>query len=246
MDLDPRDLIQGLVLFEGAYEGYVLRMLERLLPTGGYFIDVGANIGLHSLVAAKRVGPAGRVDAIEPEPFSRGRLERHLRLNRLENVELFPYALSDRRGTAVLHLSPSENLAKSSLREENVTMGLRTQSPGSVEVRTRTLDEHVLSAGHRPNVLKIDVEGAELLVISGGLSTLSPDDSAAILFEASDLQTAAFGYTTRDLKTKLLELGYEVFRYRGDGLEPVSSDEPHRLEDLVAMKPSHRARLESK
>src|SRR5262249_24847771 len=70
MELDPRDLLQALVLFEGTYEGHVLQLLERLLSPGGYFIDVGANIGMHSLVASRRVGPAGRVDAIEPEPFS--------------------------------------------------------------------------------------------------------------------------------------------------------------------------------
>jgi FkbM family methyltransferase len=245
MDLDPRDLIQALVLFDGAYEGHVLRMLERLLPPGGYFIDVGANIGLHSLVAARRAGPAGRIDAIEPEPFSRSRLEWHLRLNQLEHVNVFPYALSQSRGTAVLHLSPTENLAKSSLRSANVTMGLSSPSPGSVEVETRSLDEHVSAANRAPDVVKIDVEGAELLVLSGGLSSLSQENSAAILFEASDLQTAAFGYTTQDLKRKLVELGYEVFRYRGDQLEPVASEESHRLEDLVAVKPLHHVRLRS-
>jgi FkbM family methyltransferase len=245
MDLDPTDLLQGLVLFEGAYESNVLRMLERLLPIGGYFVDVGANIGLHTLVAARRVGARGRVDAIEPEPFSRKRLEEHLRLNQLENVNVFSYALSDGRGTAVLHLSPAENLAKSSLRAANVTMGLSGQSPGSVEVQTRTLDEHISSANRAPDLLKIDVEGAELLVISGGLATLSKESSAPILFEASDLQTAAFGYSTQDLKRKLHEFGYQVFRYRVDGLERVETDEPHRLEDLVAMKPSHHPRLRS-
>jgi FkbM family methyltransferase len=245
MDLDPRDLLQGLMLFEGAYEGHVLRLLERLLPVGGYFIDVGANIGLHALVAARRVGPAGRVDAIEPEPFSRSRLEGHLRLNRLENVEVFPYAFAEGRGTDVLHLSPTENLAKSSLRAANVTMGLAAQSPGSIEVETRTLDDHVTAASRAPDVLKIDVEGAELLVISGGYSTLSERNSAAILFEASDLQTAAFGYSTQDLKRKLVDLGYQVFRYHHDELQLVSSDESHRLEDLVALKLVHQRRLRS-
>jgi FkbM family methyltransferase len=245
MDLDPGDLLQAFILFEGAYESHVLRLLERLLPSGGYFVDVGANIGLHSLIAASRVGPAGRVDAIEPEPFSRRRVEGHLRLNRLENVTVFPYALSEGRGTAVLHLSPPENAAKSSLRLANVTMGLSSRSPGSVEVETRTLDEHVSATSRTPNVLKIDVEGAELLVVSGGRATLSQENSPAILFEASDLQTAAFGYTTPDLKRKLVELGYQVFRYRGSELEPVASEESHRLEDLVAMRPVHFERLRS-
>ena len=243
MDLDPRDLLQSLVLFEGAYEAHVLGALERLLPEGGYFIDVGANIGLHSLVAARRVGPSGTVDAIEPEPFCRGRLEQHIVLNHCENIRCFPYALSDQTGTAVLHLSPPENLAKSSLRETNVTMGLSTPSQGSVTVETRTLDEHVLSRGRAPDLLKVDVEGAELLVISGGTQTLSHPDSAAILFEASDLQAAPFGYKISDLKAKLVDLGYEIFRYRGEGFEPVATAEPHRLEDLLALKRQHRALL---
>jgi FkbM family methyltransferase len=186
------------------------------------------------------------VDAIEPEPFCRTRLEGHIRLNRCENIQVFPYALSDRMGTAVLHLSPSENLAKSSLREANVTMGLASASPGSLEVETRTLDEHVSRTGRSPDVLKVDVEGAELLVIAGGLKLLSQPDSAAILFEASDLQASAFGYKTIELKAKLVELGYEIFRYRRDGLEAVQPEEGHRLEDLVALRPIHRQRLESK
>jgi FkbM family methyltransferase len=245
MDLDPRDLLQALVLFDGAYESHVLRMLERLLPEDGYFIDVGANIGLHTLVAARHLGRSGRVDAVEPEPFSRGRLEGHLRLNRLNNVEVFPCAFSDSAGVATLHLSPAENLAKSSLRVANVTMGLSAPSPGSVEVPTRTLDEHVSMTRRSPDVLKIDVEGAELLVVSGGLETLSRENSAAILFEASDLQTAAFGYTVRELKTRLVGLGYQIFRYRSEALETVSQDEAHRLEDLLALKPAHVERLRS-
>jgi FkbM family methyltransferase len=245
MDLDPRDLLQALLLFDGSYEAHVLRLLERLLPSGGYLVDVGANIGLHSLVGARRVGPAGRVDAIEPEPFSRGRLESHVKLNGLQNVTAFAYALSDARGTAVLHLSPTENLAKSSLRAANVTMGLGSPSPGTVTVETRTLDEHISNARRMPDVLKIDVEGAELLVVSGGLVSLSKNNSAAILFEASDLQTAPFGHTTRDVKRKLVELGYGVFRYRSDKLEAVSVEESHRLEDLVALKPLHHEQLRS-
>ncbi len=143
----------------------------------------------------------------------------------------------------MLHLSPGENLAKSSLHEANVTMGLGSPSPGTVAVETRTLDEHVASRGRAPDLLKIDVEGAELLVVSGGSLTLSRPESPAILFEASDLQATAFGYTSSDLKAKLVEFGYEVFRYRGDDLERVLTSEPHRLEDLIALKPRHRIHL---
>src|SRR5262249_18558591 len=155
------------------------------------------------LVASKRVGPNGLVDAIEPEPAARARLGSHVALNGCLNVRIFDYAISNRSGTEELHLSPSANRGKHSLRRSNVTLGLDEPSPGSTMVRTRTLDEHLGMHARQPDVVKIDVEGAELLVLEGAQRSLSRDDSPIILFEASELLTTSFGYSTTDLKMRL-------------------------------------------
>jgi FkbM family methyltransferase len=232
-----------MILYRGGYERHVLDLLERLLPVGGAFLDVGANIGLHTIVGSRRVGPLGSVHAIEPEPHCRHRLLRHLELNRINNVQVFAVAFSDHTGTSRLFRSPPENSAKSSFAESNTTMGLLGKSPGFVDVETQTLDEHVRHWGGNPDVVKIDVEGAELLVLRGGKETLSGDDAPAVLFEASDLQAAPFGYDTRALKSTLVSYGFQIFRYGERALEAVDPEERHRLQDLIALKDGHIATL---
>jgi len=88
----------------GLYELDTARIIRKLLRPGDTFVDGGANIGYFSLIAAKAVGPAGRVHAFEPQPDNRRRLEEHVAMNSLSKVvTIHPVALSDARGRMELH-----------------------------------------------------------------------------------------------------------------------------------------------
>lgn len=133
--------------------------LEAIKPDQVVF-DIGANVGFYTLLAAKAVGPQGRVVAFEPLPKNLHYLRQHVLLNRLDNVVIIePIAVADQPGRA--RFSLSRHAAMNRLTEE-----------GELEVIVSTLDTEATKLGLVPNVLKVDVEGAELKLLQGAAKTL--------------------------------------------------------------------------
>ena len=140
----------------GSFEESKRRVFERVVARDSVVYDVGAHAGYYSLLASRLVGPAGRVYAFEPLPANVGYLNQHLRLNRIENVTVIQAAVLDRDGRASFAEGP------------NSLMG-RVSPEGSLQVAAVGLDALVESrSALPPNYVKIDVEGAELLVLQGG------------------------------------------------------------------------------
>src|SRR5947208_449532 len=88
------------VMFFGTYEPEVRQIFRAVLSSRGVALDVGANVGWHTLLMARLVGNDGRVLAVEANPSMRARLEENLRLNHFAHVEIIPYAMMDSEGTA--------------------------------------------------------------------------------------------------------------------------------------------------
>ncbi len=127
--------------------------------------DVGANIGYYTLLAARAVGPSGRVHAFEPEPHNFEFLTRNIAENRFTNVRPVNAAVSNERGVVRLHLDDA-NFGAHSFEAGSVP----TPSGRSLEVETVRLDDFVEEARsvEAGVLVKIDVQGAEALVIEGG------------------------------------------------------------------------------
>jgi hypothetical protein len=96
MECDSRDLIQARIARFGVWEPNISAAFHQVLKPGDTMVDVGANVGFHSLLAAHLVGPTGRVVAIEPSPLIAEHLERHRRLNGAENLRISRVAVADR------------------------------------------------------------------------------------------------------------------------------------------------------
>src|SRR5688572_16199782 len=140
----------------GLYELDTARLIKILLRPGDHFVDAGANLGYFTLLAAARVGPSGRVSAFEPHPLNRARLLEHLRDNDLEDrVRVYDVALSDQEGVATMHMPPPQS--------GNHGMASLFAAGDAVEVKTARMDDMPL--GPLPKLIKIDVEGAESLVV---------------------------------------------------------------------------------
>lgn len=138
------------------------------IEPGQTVVDAGAHIGSFALMAAKRVGPTGRVLAFEPSPDTFALLRRNLELNPMPWVRLHALALGTRSGLATLHAAePGRgNPAADTL------MPAEGRMP--VQVAVRPLDEVLAEDGvTRVDHLKVDVEGAELLVLDGAPKTLA-------------------------------------------------------------------------
>jgi FkbM family methyltransferase len=141
-------------------------------------LDVGANVGYFSLLAARHIGPSGVVHAFEPEPVNFRVLRQNVTASGHDNIEIWACALSDRSGTQALYLSRS-NLGRHSFSFSNVPA-----TGAAVDVPTRTLDEFAadLIDDGPPILVKIDVEGAEGRVLRGAGGLLARD-AVTVWFE---------------------------------------------------------------
>jgi len=157
---------------KGDAEPEVQEALAELLKPGQTVYDVGANIGFFTILCSRLVGPQGRVYAFEPIPQNLATLRHNVALNGLHNVTIIEQALSSSTGTAEMFVSPWS--AFHSLNVEGATkQDDHGPQVGEITVQTVTLDEFVRGEGVRaPDLVKIDVEGAELIVLAGMGETL--------------------------------------------------------------------------
>jgi FkbM family methyltransferase len=207
--------------------------LELLRP-GTVAVDVGANIGVWSLLAAER-HPDVRIHAFEPVPAVAERLRRHVVLNGIETIVTNVAAVAAENGVAPFFAIRTANTGASSLFR-------RRSEADEISVPVVTLDAYMERAGVvRIDVLKVDVEGAEILVFRGARNVLSGAAAPAVFFELDQRLCAAAGTTTTDVKRLLVEYGYGIFRRHNRAFSLVEIDEPHGHEDLFALKPRHLA-----
>lgn len=146
----------------GYWELETQRRFAARLHSGDVVYDIGAHVGLYTLLSSSRVGPEGHVYAFEPSPKNVGYLKRHIQLNGLRNCTVVEAAVSDRTGSG--RFDPTEH-----------TSAGRLSDSGEMTVRTLSLDEFVFASPGRlpPTAIKIDAEGAELEVLRGGSRTLA-------------------------------------------------------------------------
>jgi FkbM family methyltransferase len=196
------------IFFKGSYSGGQLVVLRRLLRADAVFVDAGANQGEFTVCAAGQV-PEGRVFAFEPVPAVRERLERNVTANAFGNVTVHPVGLSAEDGYDVTIYG-----ADSPFSDGTQNAGLPTlfdvsgRSRPLALIALRRLDE-VLSDGQRVDVMKIDVEGAELAVLQGAEQTIQRE-KPAIIFEANEETCRAAGYSVAILFEWLRNHGYDL------------------------------------
>jgi len=155
----------------GKHDVPVQDVLVSILQPGSVFWDVGAHIGFFTILAARSVRPSGRVHAFEPMPDNRRRLQEAVRLNRAENVAVHEFAVSDLNGSALLH-GHSASAMWTLVAERGEFAG--------INVACRTIDSLASDLGD-PDAIKIDVEGAELDVLRGGLATIERSNATLVV-----------------------------------------------------------------
>lgn len=211
IEIWPAEGASGLAYANPPEQGE-LRVWERTLAPGDLFIDVGANVGSYSIWALEA---GATVIAIEPDAHAASRLRRNLEVNGF-NAEVIEAAVSDRPGSA------------------QVTVGLGVlnhiastgEAASTREVPTVTLDDVI---GERVVAgVKIDVEGAEGLVIAGAARALREKRIKLLQLEWNPSSDDNFGSSRETLAQTLKDAGYELLRPTadGNGLEPVAHEGP--------------------
>jgi FkbM family methyltransferase len=221
----------------GSYEYPKQQLFRAHIKPGSVVFDIGANVGFYTLLSSRLAGPGGRVFAFEPLPRNLGFLRRHVDLNReaggrcAGNITVIDAAVSDREGTATF--MPDEAPERAHIvgtGDQNVDAAAETRAAGAgkagITVRTVSIDELVSGSAQPvlppPSLMKIDVEGAEELVLKGAARTIQTHKPTIFLAtHGPEVHAACCG--------TLQEWGYR--------LTPIGGDRLDQTDEVVAVHP---------
>ena len=218
------------ILVAGCLDPNELAFVDRFLRPGMTFVDIGANDGLYTTLAAKCVGSHGTVWAFEPSSRELSRLERNLELNHL-TVRVFPLALADSNGTSDLRVAPYGHEGLNTLGSfvHEVDPG------GNQKVQLARLDD-ILQENPLPHLdfIKMDVEGAELRVLKGAAAALARY-RPVVMFEVSDAALREQGGSAGDLAAFLRAQNYDLYMFDPSSGLPAKAVDGIYTENMIGV-----------
>jgi FkbM family methyltransferase len=207
--VDPASNFGNRVLREGNYEAELTSAFRELLGAGQTFLDVGGNEGWFSMLAAKLVGPGGRVLTCEPQERLWPVILKNIALNEFTNVQLLPFAVGELRGRGLINLYPSLNTGSSNINSQK----RRWEKQQAIELVPLS---DVLDSLHDGPVdlLKVDVEGFEHKVLVGAGRHLGTTIKQLVV-ELHPAQLAALGSSLERVVKLLRDRGYSAHSVAG-------------------------------
>jgi len=205
MYANPQDcltFISGVV-----WEPETTEIFNSLLQDGDVVIDIGAYIGYFTLMAASKVGKEGLVFAFEPNPQNYTLLTKNVVMNGYTNVVAIQKAVSDKNGSAVFYLRYDKSAH--SLFEDHSYM----RPAGQITVQTICLDNFLKDSESlisRIKLIKMDVEGAEMLALSGMSRLVRNSEKLSMILEFTPSFITASGHQPEELLKKIAEWGFKI------------------------------------
>ena len=189
----------------GTYEKLEAKIMEEKIKVGNITVDVGANIGLHTLNMARIVGNTGRVFAFEPDPSNFEILEKNVKINNYQNIILEQKAVGDKHGRTTLYQSDNPG--------NHRLFPLTKQAKGQIQVELTSLDKYFTDSNlaNKINFIKIDVEGFEFSVLKGMKNILKNNKKIKILFENMQINTIQAGFTPIKVLNYLTSYDFKLF-----------------------------------
>jgi FkbM family methyltransferase len=209
MYLDPLEWTQIALLSDSPPEAETIRRLQGLLRSGDTYVDVGAHVGFHSLVARGLVGPSGRIIAVEPQPYNCDRLLQNWHVNGYANLSLFVAVAGESRSMVHLHSQQPTDSARLSL-----VLHAPNDLPQEFCVPMIRLEDVLPPLADVPRVrlLKIDAEGFEAEVLRGlGSSVERIDNIVTEVLEETLEQRQRSAETLEVLRSG----GFQLYDVRG-------------------------------
>ena len=203
---------------KATYEPFELWLISHFLRPGDCAVDVGANIGLHTLAMSAAVGREGRVLAVEPDPSNLRLCQRNLDFNGCTNVTLVGVAASDQAATMRLFLSEQN---RGDHRLYDPADGRR-----SIQISAFPLSRLLIQYRMSPSLVKVDVQGWEPAVLTGALAVLAGSQPLVLITEFWTEGLVAAGFSAAQYLALLNQLQldlYEIDAWEG-GITPVA---PH-------------------
>jgi FkbM family methyltransferase len=194
----------SLIYCSGMPDFHEMRFMKDYLRKGDGFIDVGANIGAYTLLAASLVGSSGRVDSFEPGKVAFKRLKENIELNNLSQVHLHPIALGDVIGS--VHFLCEQDTTNRIYNESDLSKKFITVPSDRLD-NILSMENYVMG--------NIDIEGAELLALRGATKMLSEHNPAVWLLEFNGA-LHSFGFSEQEFSDWLSNQGYDLALYDSD------------------------------
>jgi FkbM family methyltransferase len=195
------------------YEADVAGLMINVLRLGDVAVDVGANCGFFTILAATLVGSSGHVVAIEPSPACLARLQINLALNGLTNVTVVDRVATEHSGEARFYLC-SDNSGGNALWNVGDYPGnpKSRENPMAISVPATTVDDELRQRGMAPpKLIKIDAEGAEQRVLRGAMGHLANRRIPFVVAELNEFALAKLGNSQQSLRGLMEGLGYSTF-----------------------------------
>ena len=185
-------------------------LVEKFLPRlkdKNTLWDIGANIGFYSILAAKEMSSKSKVIAFEPEKDTFNLLKKNIELNQVKNITAYEFALGDTKGKQLIYSSDTPNFGAHSFVQRTDFL-LKKQG---TEIKIKTADSLIEeSKVDIPDVIKIDVEGAEILVLRGMKKLLKNPDLKIILCEVHSNLLPLFNSSEEEVKEIILNENFKI------------------------------------
>lgn len=205
MFIDKNDrVVSEVLLHQGVWEKFETELFKKHLKRGGMVMDIGANIGYHTLIAAEIVGENGHVYAFEPLPKNFRLLKKNVVVNSYRNVTLVNKALSDKNGTGKLFLSREDNWG-------DVRIFNSHDKRSSINIKLMTLDSFFGQKIPQIDVMKMDVQGAEALVLKGSFKTIKKNKRLKLFTEFWPKALRLSGSSAAEYSKLLTQAGFKVY-----------------------------------
>ncbi len=202
LELELDDWLSQNIYFLNEYEEPEIKFIEQYLTEGDYFIDIGANIGLYSLVAATLVKNKGKVYSFEPYNKNFNRISNHIRINRLTNVVLEKLAIADLPGKITLFLNEKE-------KNNGMVSAYANDYTASEVVSSVSIDSYLKNEKNIPlKFIKIDIEGGEYLALKG-MEEILKEYHPVLLVEQNPDINEQIPFSQKQIDDYLIKLGYQ-------------------------------------
>jgi len=217
--LDMSDYIQR-HMYAGSFERVETGIVQKKLRPGMTFVDVGANVGYYTALAAQLVGPSGSVIAFEPSEYAFPRLNRMIEVNGLTCVKALQCALADTAGEMSLYGAVDEEFY-----DIHTATMVPQDNPHRATVRTETLD----SVAEQLNIqqidfMKIDVDGFEPVVLQGASRLIADGRISNIMLECAEIWFQRMNTSTVEIVEQLRLKGFrKIFRIDRSGSSELST-----------------------
>jgi FkbM family methyltransferase len=227
---DLTKLIQRHIYFWGGYEEESCVHWLRLARESRIIFDIGANVGLYSLLASW-ANPQSQVYAFEPTLEVATILQANIDLNSMENISVERVAVGDSERTGFLHFCAGSDGSNEGM--NYVSRDRKDESDLPVDVVS--LDSYCQSQGIECiDLMKMDIEGGEYEALLGARQLLQKQAIGCVFLEMAEWAAKRSGHSTYEIKRLLVDAGYRLFKLGSQGIAPMAMEATTRSENVFA------------